>query len=137
MFASYSCTYACHLHVHTKNHPLPLSVCLICPFCLHILLPFECVCNCACACLCAVRVSVPMCRVCLAWTANSLCQKMSCSKNLDLRKCPLLCRYVTRCQNGHAAIFDQRGPTLPSHSHTTARNWLRVQRETPYCQKQV
>lgn len=41
--------------------------------------------------------------VCLAWTVNSLCQKMSCSKNLELRKCPLLCLYATWCQNGHEA----------------------------------
>lgn len=104
LFLSIRLSFSCsHL-----NHPPPLSLCLICPFCLHIFALVSvratvCICVCGsmcCSCLCAHV------RVCLAWTANSFCQKMSCSKNLELRKCTPLCRYVTRCQIGRAATFD-------------------------------
>lgn len=48
------------------NHPPPLSLCLICPFCSHIFAlasvrAIVCVCVYECVSLCAVRVCVPMC----------------------------------------------------------------------------
>lgn len=99
ILVGYSCPYACHLHVHTNTtHPFQacLSFVLLCTY--------FCTCECLCCCVClGLWAHV---HVCLHWTANSLCQKISCSKNLDLRKCPLLCRYVTRCQIGLAATFD-------------------------------
>lgn len=96
LFLSIRLSFTCsHL-----NHPPPLSLCLICPLLTHFC-TYECSCDCVCVCCLCVHV-----RVCLAWPANSLCQKMSCGMNLELRKCPLLRWYVTRCQNGHAATFD-------------------------------
>lgn len=106
VLAGYSCPYACHLHVHTITTHTH-SVCLLFVLSAYTFSHLR-VSMCVCVCVCVLLVFVCPCalRVCLAWTANSLCQKMSCSKILDFRKCPLLCRYVTRCQIGHAATFD-------------------------------
>lgn len=44
------------------NHPPPLNLCLICPYCLHIFaLLSVCATVCVCLGLCGVRVCVPMC----------------------------------------------------------------------------
>lgn len=127
-------SFTCSHHIH----PPPLSLCLIWPYRFPIFAPTS-VCVTVRLGLCGIHVYVPVCVY--VWHGHLIPSARKCpaARNLDLRKCPLLCWYVTEpnraCSHFQLAWSNTAHTQLKCCQKLVERNCILPKTSLRHCKK--